>query len=173
MCFCTSDTFHFTIRNGTVVSKHVTPGDADRSEPESGSEHEGSDDQAQSDGEDCSPSSAGDASPSQAVVDDGPETESGDNPSCSESESGGRCSVPERVPSSPDSILSKKTMLLGDTPSPSTESDSSSHFQCSQVSTGWLGRAYNQSSRAAKKHEDKELNMKRVAKELQQKQSWV
>ena len=152
------------------LSKHVTPGDADNSEPESGSERAGSDDEAQNDGEDVSPSSAGDVSPSQAVVDDGPENESGqsgDNLS-SESESGGRSGdcVPERVPSSPDSILSKETLLLGDTPSPSTESDSSSHFQCSQVSNAWLGRAYNQSSRAAKKHEDKEFNMKRVAKEL-------
>ena len=72
---------------------------------------------------------------------------------------------PELEPSSPDSILSKETLMLGEEPSASTESDSSSHFQCSQVSSGWLGRAYNQDSRMRKKQESKEANVKKLAQE--------
>ena len=69
---------------------------------------------------------------------------------------------------SQDSLLSKETLLLGQQPTPETPMDTSSESEeepDSQVSSGWLGKAYNQESREVKAREDKEHAMKRLTQE--------
>ena len=69
---------------------------------------------------------------------------------------------------SQDSLLSKDTLLLGQEPSPSTPMDTASESEeepDSQVSSGWLGKAYNHESREAKSREEKEDRMKKLTKE--------
>jgi hypothetical protein len=67
-----------------------------------------------------------------------------------------------------DSILSKKTLKFGEEPTPTTDleaTDSEDEFQCSQVSSGWLGKAYNEDSRQNKMRQLMEDSKKRIAKE--------
>ena len=85
-----------------------------------------------------------------ADADDGPKRASDSEQSGIETDSDG------------DSILSKRTLFLGEQPSPSTDLDSSDHEPCSQVSDGWLGRAYNAASRERKQSEAKELAKKKL-----------
>lgn len=69
---------------------------------------------------------------------------------------------------SQDSLLSKETLLLGQEPSPSTPMDTASESEeepDSQVSSGWMGKAYNRESREVKAREDKEHAMKRLTQE--------
>lgn len=70
-----------------------------------------------------------------------------------------------------DSIVRKRTLTLGEEPTPSTPLDppSEDEFQCSQVSNGWLGKAYNEESRQNKTRQIMEDNKKRMAKECTKK----
>ena len=69
---------------------------------------------------------------------------------------------------SQDSLLSKETLLLGEEPSSATPMDTASESEeepDSQVSSGWMGKAYNRESRQVKAREDKEHAMKRLTQE--------
>ena len=95
----------------------------------------------------------------------------------SETDESDEYQTPDEAASDPessvaDSIVRKRTLTLGEEPTPSTPLDpvsedpiSEDEFQCSQVSSGWLGKAYNEDSRQNKMHQLMEDNKKRMAKE--------
>ena len=103
---------------------------------------------------------------------DGPDGDDDGAGGANESESG-EYQTPDEAASDPessvaDSILSKKTLKFGDEPTPTTDleaTDSEDEFQCSQVSSGWLGKAYNEDSRQNKMRQLMEDSKKRIAKE--------
>lgn len=70
-------------------------------------------------------------------------------------------------PDSRDSILSKKTLFLGEHPSSSTpEVVSEDEPPCSQYSDGWLGKCYAWESRKRKREEEKSNAKIRLSKAL-------
>lgn len=71
-------------------------------------------------------------------------------------------------PKSDDEILRKRTLQLGEVPSPSTAEDESSSSEQeelpdSQVSNGWLGKAINHVTRVAKAEQEQKALQERVA----------
>ena len=103
---------------------------------------------------------------------DGPDGDDDGADGANESESG-EYQTPDEAASDPessvaDSVLSKKTLKFGEEPTPTTDleaTDSEDEFQCSQVSSGWLGKAYNEDSRQNKMRQLMEDSKKRIAKE--------
>lgn len=97
------------------------------------------------------------------------DAESGEEESGSD---GGDESNAEEARPPPDdkaSILKQRTLILGELPTPSTpvdESSSEERLPDSQVSSGWLGQAYNRESRRA--HLEKEQKQKQLIRESNQ-----
>jgi len=73
---------------------------------------------------------------------------------------------PAATDSDSDSILSKKTLALGEPASSDVESVSVEREPDSQVSSGWLGQAYNRESRTQKKEKAKQDHREKLAQEL-------
>lgn len=71
---------------------------------------------------------------------------------------------PAATDSDSDSILSKRTLALGEPASSDVESVSVEGEPDSQVSSGWLGRAYNRESRTQKKAKVKQDHKEQLAK---------
>lgn len=73
----------------------------------------------------------------------------------------------EDVGSDRDSNISKETLELGQTsPNHVVPSSDDEQFQCSQVSSGWLGAAYNHESRMEKARKQEELARNQHAQKL-------